>query len=473
MDSVTNIPDRVRAYFELLDVPYAVMLHERTGSPEAAAHAGGVHPHHLARAVVLHDKLGIVMAVLAVGRELDLKALAAEMGRPLRPVPEDALRRLFPECHPNAIPPVGTPFSIDAVLDQSLESLDEVYFEAGNHDCLVRVSGDAFRLLHTASWRGDFSRPSIKQTTGRIGALELPADIAARIGPNGLLPTDDLKLRLQQLRTLPAMPDMATKLLQLRNDPRATIPALTAIVENDPSLAAQIVRYARSAFFGYRGKVETIQEAITRVLGFDTTVNIALGFAVGRAFRTPAGGTLGLNAFWRHAVYSAALCQTLAGRLPQGMRVKPGLAYLAGLLHNFGFLITGHLFPREFEMLDRVVEANPDVPVPFIEKRVLGIEHTQVGAWLMEAWGMPDAVTVSVREHHDEVYGGEQAVYANLVLVADHLLKAEGMGDGASDAPPPAMLNALGLDRDSARELVVRVLEGGEGLEQMARQLAA
>jgi len=468
------IPQRIKAYLDLLDVSYVVTLQEETGPLEDAIRSGHIDAAHLARAVILQDDMGTVMAVIPAGREIDFDALRAEMSRDLRPAPGSITDLMFPECRPGAIPPLGSPYGVDAVLDQSLADLDEVLFEPGNHDCFVRVSGKAFQLLHAASWRGDFSRPAPQLATPmRLGELSVPPEVAQRFGNKGRLPADDLKRRLQQLRALPAMPDMASRLLTLRNDPRATIRALSDIVERDPSLAAQITRYARSAFFGYRGKVETIHEAITRVLGFEMSLNVALGFAVGRSLRMPAAGPLGLGAFWRHSIYTAALSQALATRVPPSMGVKPAIAYLAGLLHDFGYLLVGHLFPSEFELLNAMVEANPEIPVPFVEKQVLGIEHAAVGGWLLESWNMPEQVIAAARGHHDEFYGGEHAAYANLVLVADYLLKGEGIGDGTGDQPPQVILTGLGLERETVHEITRRVLESQEGLEQVARQLAA
>ena len=233
--------------------------------------------------------------------------------------------------------------------------------------------------------------------------------------PESVRPASDLRRRIEQIYQLPPMPEMAQRILALRNDPDASIADLAAIVEMDPSLAAQVVRHATSPFYGYRGKIRSIHDAITRVLGFDLVMNMALGLAMGRSFRNPKDGPLGLRAFWRHAVYSACLAQALAREVPEDRRPEPGLAYLAGLLHNFGFLLLGHLFPPEFKLLNRLVAANPDKPVSALEKCVLGMGqaqdvldmgHAGIGAWLMQAWQMPEEIVVTLREHHDPEYRG-------------------------------------------------------------------
>ena len=290
----------------------------------------------------------------------------------------------------------------------------------------------------------------------------------------------ELRRRLERVYELPPMPEMARRIIALRADPDATIADLAAIVELDPSLAAQVIRHATSPFYGYRGKIRSIHDAITRVLGFDLVLNMALGVAAIRAFRNPEDGPLGLKAFWRHAVYSACLAQNLSREMPEDREVEPGLAYLGGLLHNFGFLLLGHLFPPEFKMLNRLVAANPDKPVTALEQCVLGMGqaqdvlemgHAAVGAWLMQSWGMPGEIVTSLREHHNPEYEGPFAAYSHLVLVVDHLLKGMGIGDAPDAALPETSLAATGLEEAQCRRALDALMEKGSDLDAMARSL--
>ncbi len=293
---------------------------------------------------------------------------------------------------------------------------------------------------------------------------------------------DEIRRRIEEVYELPPMPEMARRVLELRSDPDADIADLAAVVELDPSLAAQVIRYASSPLYGYRGKISSIHDAITRVLGFDLVMNMALGLATGKSFRNPADGPLGLHAFWRHAVYSAALVQTLARRMDPGRAPEPGMAYLAGLLHNFGFLLLGHLFPPEFKLLNKLVAAQPGTPVTALERCVLGMGqaqnlmemgHSQIGAWLMAAWKMPDEIIVTLREHHNPGYRGEHEVYPHLVLLADHLLKRQEIGDAPSGELPSESLKVLGLDAGAVEGQLDALLEDVAALDFMARQLAA
>ncbi len=293
---------------------------------------------------------------------------------------------------------------------------------------------------------------------------------------------DEIRRQVESVYELPIIPDMANRILQLSTDPAASVKDVVEVVEMDPSLAAQVVRYARSPFFGYSGNIDTIHEAISRVLGFDLVMNIALGISSGKIFNIPEDGPLGTNAFWRHAIYTAALTQALGKAMPRQMRPKAGTAYLTGLLHNIGFMLLGHLFRPEFMVLNKLAAARPQTSIAELEKRILGMGHArhvvnmghcQLGDWLMQSWNMPQEVIITVREHHNEDYKGEHALYSRLTLVANRMLKRHGIGDARNEEVPEHVLKSLCLSEELVERIFEQIMEGSDALNVMAQQIAA
>jgi HD-like signal output (HDOD) protein len=181
---------------------------------------------------------------------------------------------------------------------------------------------------------------------------------------------------------------------------------------------------------------------------------------------------LGLDAFWRHSVYSAALVERLSTLLPERNRPRRGTAYLAGLLHNMGSLLLGHAFQSEFFLLNRYLIANPDVPMETVEKYLLGVGHDQIGAWLLSAWGLPAELVCAARHHHNEQYWGDHAVYSQLALLADRLLARFGLGTGTATDLPAFSLEMLGIDADQAIAAAESLWIGVEELDELARMVA-
>lgn len=302
---------------------------------------------------------------------------------------------------------------------------------------------------------------------------EKTADQAQTTATRDSGPLLDIRNRIRRLEKLPPMPEMTQKILRLSAKPDAEVKELVEVVELDPSLASQVMRYASSPFFSYQGKVDSVHTAITRVLGFNTVMNLALGATAARPFKIARNVPLGLDAFWRHAVYSAALVQALSSAVPKEIRPPAGMAYLAGLLHNFGHLLLGYLFKQEFLILNKFVSKYPDKPIDLIEHRVLGTDHGVIGAWLMEAWQLPEEIVISVREHHNENYQEVHAVYPQLVFLADRLLKGYSIGDAVDSQIPPAILDSLGIGAYQAMTITGKIMDGCEGLEHMASSFSS
>lgn len=124
--------------------PYALEHHMHSFCSLESAREAGVDEESLAKSVVLGDEAGFVLAVLPASRRLELERVREELGRALHVSPEQDLARLFPDCECGAVPPIGAAYGIPTVLDASLEERDEIYFEGGDHETLVRMDGAAF-----------------------------------------------------------------------------------------------------------------------------------------------------------------------------------------------------------------------------------------------------------------------------------------------------------------------------------------
>ena len=133
-------------------VRYTTQHHHPSMSSLETAHRAHVDSGALAKTVVLADERGVVLAVLPASHRLDLERLRFELGRSLHLCAEHEVERLFPDCKTGAVPPLGVAFGYPTVIDSSLEERAEVFFEGGDHETLVCMSGDGFLdLLETAA----------------------------------------------------------------------------------------------------------------------------------------------------------------------------------------------------------------------------------------------------------------------------------------------------------------------------------
>ncbi|MFO8024293.1 HDOD domain-containing protein [Thiohalophilus sp.] len=277
--------------------------------------------------------------------------------------------------------------------------------------------------------------------------------------------------KAQQIDQLPAIPELALRILKLRDDPDATVEQLVDIIMLDPSLAAQVIRYANSPLFGQRGQVKTLDDAVFRILGFETVMYLAIGSAMARAFHFPDSGKLGLNHFWRSATYSAALMQNLSAQIHRDQKLQPGIAYLCGLMHNIGFLVLAQLFPDKYHWLNHALNAGDAGPVIELEEQLLGITHARLGVRLMEEWQMPGELQAVAGHHHNLNYQGEFADYVWLTQVTDQLLKQHDLSDADSAEPASALYQQLGLCKSDLKNALDDVLQSSDVLDAMVHSL--
>lgn len=138
-------------------VPYSIVTHPRTGSSREIVDTVHVPPERLAKAVVLRDNGGFVMVVIPGDRHVKVETLSERLGRRLALASEDRLAPVFRDCALGAIPPIGPEYGVETVLDDSLVGQPEIYFEAGDHEELIRVDGEQFLRLMREARHGRFS----------------------------------------------------------------------------------------------------------------------------------------------------------------------------------------------------------------------------------------------------------------------------------------------------------------------------
>lgn len=132
----------------LTKVDFQILRHHHSSTSLAAARTAHIDPSSLAKAVVLKDSIGPLLAVVPASEQLDLERLRQQLRRPgLDFIPEEQLDQLFYDCDKGAIPPLGPDYRVPTVVDKRLRTAEEVYFEAGDHEDLVHVNQTSFRTL--------------------------------------------------------------------------------------------------------------------------------------------------------------------------------------------------------------------------------------------------------------------------------------------------------------------------------------
>jgi putative nucleotidyltransferase with HDIG domain len=237
---------------------------------------------------------------------------------------------------------------------------------------------------------------------------------------------DTIRERVQRIETTPAIPAVFLPLLKLLNAPPESVnlDEVLKLVSYDNTIAAQCLRVASSPLFGLARAPESIKGAVL-TLGLRRVETVLLTCCLGNAF--PAKNwPLDPIVFWRHSLGCAMVCRRFAEKLVGADRDK---AYMAGLLHDIGFLVNCMAFHEEFTAAVKLAHEQ-QLPLDQAEHTVMGFTHCDTGRALAEKWTLaPDMVQVIAHHHAPELSESAQPLIA-LVHLSDQLCRVRGMGYG-------------------------------------------
>jgi HD-like signal output (HDOD) protein len=187
---------------------------------------------------------------------------------------------------------------------------------------------------------------------------------------------------------IPAQPESLAKLSMLLADEGVNLQAVSALISGDMALAAAVLKAVNSAMYGVRGRVQTVQQAITHL---GTREVAAVTFQLGLRAVFPLAPELA--PVWERA----AVRGLLMGRIGQALGVDPWAAHSAGLFEECGKAVLFRHAGERYRAL--LTQAADDEELLMLEHAEFGVSHDALGAALCESWGLAPSAVASVRYH--------------------------------------------------------------------------
>ncbi len=154
-----SISTRLTDYLDRHGADYEICEHEASHTSAETARSAHVPPGQLAKAVLLEDDSGCMLAVVPSDKSVMLGQLSEMLGRRrLHLCDEERIASMFDDCAPGAMPPVGMAWGVETIVDDELDDNDVVYLEGGDHQSLLRMSAEEFRDLMSPALHGHFCR---------------------------------------------------------------------------------------------------------------------------------------------------------------------------------------------------------------------------------------------------------------------------------------------------------------------------
>lgn len=225
----------------------------------------------------------------------------------------------------------------------------------------------------------------IKSTISRILALKT------------ILSNNELLEYITKRKTLPSLPDLYQKMLNMINNTDVSVKEIGEIIEKDIGMAAKILQLVNSSFFGFTKNITSpVQAAI--YLGMDTLKSLVLGVGIFSEYQNKKLDLNLINKLWKHSLDTAEIAKKIAKAQKKDKQFMD-FAYTAGLLHDIGILILLEDYHEHYaEVFKNAGFSYKDLLTK--ENAIVSATHNKIGAYLLGLWGFSEQLVSAVYYHH-------------------------------------------------------------------------
>jgi HD-like signal output (HDOD) protein len=277
--------------------------------------------------------------------------------------------------------------------------------------------------------------------------------------------SERLKDKIEHFSNLPTLPQVATRLMSIINNPLTSANDVAFIVGQDLSLSAKVLRLANSAFYGIPRSITNINNAVI-ILGLKVINTMVLSLTVFDMFPDDGGKSHLFNrkAFWLHSLGCGLIAKYLAARIKKVILFDSEEAFCAGLLHDIGKVVMEQYLHDDFHKALMYASANK-VTMFDAENNQLGYAHTDIAECLTKTWNLPAEIRLSLIYHHLPATSAQCHDIIALIHISDWLCYETGLVIDSSYQPPTLEQNAIDRlklqqqDIDQIKDIIPAELE--------------
>jgi diguanylate cyclase (GGDEF)-like protein len=198
---------------------------------------------------------------------------------------------------------------------------------------------------------------------------------------------------LKQAGDLPSPAGVGMRILMLTQRDDCSVEDIAHTIDADPALTGRIIKLATSSQQAGVCTISTVKEAAVR-LGLRTVRNVALGFSLVAGNRRGACQRFDYDRFWSWSLANAVAAKAISQEVGVGL---PAEVFTCGLLLRVGRLALATVHPTDYAAVLEEVEEDSSALLSDLEDARFNINHREVGALLLEDWGLPSSFSEVLR----------------------------------------------------------------------------
>jgi putative nucleotidyltransferase with HDIG domain len=272
---------------------------------------------------------------------------------------------------------------------------------------------------------------------------------------------------IAKVKNLPAVSQAAIKLVVLLDQPALSNEDVVTVLKYDNVMTAKLLRACNSPYFGFDEKISSVEQAVL-ILGHRQILHMVLSLAFGGAMSTMLPGyAIQAKELWYHSLTTAVAAEQLVkSGLP--LEAESPVAFTAGLLHDIGKLALNQMLDAGAQSAILELISQNHLPRYVAEKEVIGTDHCEIGASLMESWHLPGEIVEAVLNHHRPISEPEPKL-STITHVADclaHLTGSTPGWDSYALIADTKTNEVLGITPEWLESLMISVHDSADKVEQ-------
>jgi putative nucleotidyltransferase with HDIG domain len=220
--------------------------------------------------------------------------------------------------------------------------------------------------------------------------IEIPADI---------LPVEvksEIRERIiSNVQMLPSLPDSLRKIMDMCNSQNLDMAKLSAEIEKNPSLSADLLKLSNSTSFITRTVVKNISQA-TKIVGSNNILNML--YAVS-SYKVMKDKYPKMEKEWEHANKTSAFASKIAREFGQSKHAE--LIAVGGLLHDIGKILLLSIEGDLFSAIKDLTKNRQLDNTKSIEEASIDITHSELGRMLADKWNYPVELSAMIEFHQE------------------------------------------------------------------------
>jgi len=254
---------------------------------------------------------------------------------------------------------------------------------------------------------------------------------------------------VENVLQLISLPEIYLRLQQTIDDPEHSREQIAEIIAYDPSLSARVLRIANSSYYSFAREIETVSSAVG-IIGELDLRNLVLATTVVGSMSALKYRGINIDEFWLHSLRCGITARLIAKKTGGP---ESEILFLAGMLHDIGILVIYQQDEVLADAVKRQIEEQHQLRDQ-AERELMGFDHAEVGALLIEAWGLSEALSELTRCHHQYQLAQSDQQATMILALANLLTSSDLAHDGEYDSRHEFLIGKLELDESNLDEIV-------------------